>query len=257
MERRMRIGRLASGLSAHDRGSGPTGRARPAASLGRGRRDGACSALGRALVSWEHSMPSTPATASGWTLPGQEAHASALPEVSASSSSTAGAAESADTNAGSGPDTSAVAPTFQGGSLVPSDSPAISDIRRWIGQIRSTPSVAAAADEASWRRHMDIVRTGMTGTAACLSLAPQRRRSVSSPAWPRAHEHERVESECAICLEPLGPVDERRLLPCGHTFHVKCAAQWLQCRPRCPICRHSPFLPAQEHQPLAPAAKVP
>lgn len=83
---------------------------------------------------------------------------------------------------------------------------------------------------------------------------------MSSPNWQKLRGldgPEVGEGDCAICLEPLGPDDGRQVLPCGHSFHIKCAAQWLQTRPRCPMCRHSPFLPPQDPHPLAPVLKVP
>ncbi|CAN6246241.1 unnamed protein product [Urochloa humidicola] len=47
-----------------------------------------------------------------------------------------------------------------------------------------------------------------------------------------------VGSECAVCLEPFGAGDRRRVLPgCEHGFHAECVDSWLRETRRCPICR--------------------
>jgi hypothetical protein len=43
-------------------------------------------------------------------------------------------------------------------------------------------------------------------------------------------------AECAICLARHDRAASE--LPCGHTFHPACIAQWLQIKSTCPICRH-------------------
>jgi len=42
---------------------------------------------------------------------------------------------------------------------------------------------------------------------------------------------------CTICLEPMGPGSELRMLPCMHSFHRACIDKWLTMpgAPRCPI----------------------
>ena len=41
---------------------------------------------------------------------------------------------------------------------------------------------------------------------------------------------------CLVCLGPLVAMDVLTALPCGHEFHSRCIAQWLQQRPVCPLC---------------------
>ncbi|GJP36536.1 hypothetical protein CLOM_g21033 [Closterium sp. NIES-68] len=46
--------------------------------------------------------------------------------------------------------------------------------------------------------------------------------------------------ECAVCLNEFTHGDQlRRLLPCGHGFHVSCIDCWLASHTTCPVCRTS------------------
>jgi hypothetical protein len=46
------------------------------------------------------------------------------------------------------------------------------------------------------------------------------------------------ECECSICMSDDNDND-KGTLPCGHTFHVHCIAQWfLSSKNTCPNCRH-------------------
>lgn len=47
---------------------------------------------------------------------------------------------------------------------------------------------------------------------------------------------------CLICLEQLEEKEKVIILECGHPFHPKCLAPWLQMHSECPSCRHK--LPA-------------
>ncbi|CAE8712270.1 unnamed protein product, partial [Polarella glacialis] len=132
---------------------------------------------------------------------------------------------------------------------------AAEEIQRWIQEVRRTGSVAAGGEDGDWRRQLAVVRAGLTGTAVCLGgdgsqpaggkkLPPlQGAITVASRSLPLAASG--AANECPICLEPLGskPSDQLVPLPCGHAFHSACASQWLQRNPRCPMCRHSPFVP--------------
>ncbi|KAF8664705.1 hypothetical protein HU200_054422 [Digitaria exilis] len=44
---------------------------------------------------------------------------------------------------------------------------------------------------------------------------------------------------CAICLEDLEFGDRLSVMPCSHTFHVACLAQWLAISLLCPCCRRA------------------
>nr|CAB3490916.1 unnamed protein product [Digitaria exilis] len=46
-------------------------------------------------------------------------------------------------------------------------------------------------------------------------------------------------TECAICLEDFEFGDRLSLMPCSHTFHVGCLAEWLAIRRLCPCCRRA------------------
>ncbi len=45
-------------------------------------------------------------------------------------------------------------------------------------------------------------------------------------------------SSCPICLEDYKFTDSVCILSCGHRYHRRCILKWLQCNPRCCICRH-------------------
>ena len=140
-------------------------------------------------------------------------------------------------------------------------------IQRWLHHVRETASVAASGSDGDWRRQLEVLRAGLTGTSVCLG----------SDKDPRSRRHVHTSNECAICLELL-PAEGVAPLPCGHTFHTACASgpetvlfqclfvfccfpftfsergpstsshlrsQWLQKCPRCPVCRHSPFMPLE------------
>eukprot|EP01051_Picozoa_sp_SAG22_P002691 SAG22_NODE_122_length_18920_cov_23.494076_21_plen_86_part_00 len=42
--------------------------------------------------------------------------------------------------------------------------------------------------------------------------------------------------ECTICLSEYADGDERRVLPCGHRFHLLCIDQWFGTSSKCPLC---------------------
>ena len=183
-------------------------------------------------------------------------------------------------------------------------SSAVEGIQRWVESVRQTGAVAASSNDRDWRRQLDLLRAGLTGTAVCLS--PEKGSKLPSlPSLPslRRNSSPNLE-ECPICLEPLRPHKQSLIplvpLPCGHSFHAACAcrpqfmaeqpwpgvggwgilswwfqnhlfhsdgrtggvilhkaslvcaiyenssvarSQWLQKCPRCPMCRHSPFVP--------------
>ena len=49
--------------------------------------------------------------------------------------------------------------------------------------------------------------------------------------------NQKIELECAICLEDLGKM-RAKMLSCGHSrFHQKCIRLWMQREKICPICR--------------------
>merc|ERR1711924_125499 len=47
-------------------------------------------------------------------------------------------------------------------------SPLGVELRGLAKRIEAMPHVAAKADDDQWRRHMDYVRTGLSGTVACM-----------------------------------------------------------------------------------------
>lgn len=132
------------------------------------------------------------------------------------------------------------------GAAAPVEPPSstVEGIQRWLQSVRQTGSVAASASEGDWKRQLEVLRAGLTGTAVCLGSDPPS----PGPTSPSSLGPLRSLSECAICLELLpSRLDDGVIpLPCGHRFHSACASQWLQKCPRCPVCRHSPFMPAPE-----------
>ncbi|XP_058226945.1 putative RING-H2 finger protein ATL49 [Rhododendron vialii] len=60
-----------------------------------------------------------------------------------------------------------------------------------------------------------------------------------------------VETGCVVCLCPVSPDDEFRVLSCDHGFHDHCIETWLQSCSTCPLCRTpvTDFYPSSErHQ---------
>ena len=82
-------------------------------------------------------------------------------------------------------------------------------------------------------------------TQAILLLAYLARESAEGPEGPEAppepcvpHTTRAVFTEsaaCAICLEPHGRGSVR--VPCGHSFHAACIAEWARHARSCPVCR--------------------
>lgn len=47
-----------------------------------------------------------------------------------------------------------------------------------------------------------------------------------------------MQTECAICYEELGDLQNYNLDDCGHTFHTSCIVKWFrEGNSSCPICR--------------------
>ena len=71
-----------------------------------------------------------------------------------------------------------------------------------------------------------LVLGGAMVAATLVCCGPRHQKSFSAS----------VTSVCSICLEVLRPCSAR-VLDCGHTFHDKCIAPWLQRQHACPECR--------------------
>lgn len=54
---------------------------------------------------------------------------------------------------------------------------------------------------------------------------------------PHRHVQPAAMHCCSICLEEIVTEQLVRCLPCMHTFHDICAAEWLVITPSCPLCR--------------------
>ena len=108
-------------------------------------------------------------------------------------------------------------------------SSAVEGIQRWVESVRQTGSVAASSNERDWRRQLDLLRAGLTGTAVCLS--PEKGSKLPSlPSLPSLSRNSPSNlEECPICLEPLRPHKHMLIplipLPCGHSFHAACACE--------------------------------
>lgn len=46
-----------------------------------------------------------------------------------------------------------------------------------------------------------------------------------------------ADGECAVCLDPVAPLQPVIALPCLHVFHAPCIRQWLRESAACPVCR--------------------
>jgi hypothetical protein len=56
------------------------------------------------------------------------------------------------------------------------------------------------------------------------------------PCVPRTSPAVFTESPtCAVCLEPHARGSVR--VPCGHSFHAACIAEWARRARSCPVCR--------------------
>ena len=107
-------------------------------------------------------------------------------------------------------------------------SSAVEGIQRWVESVRQTGSVAASSNDRDWRRQLDVLRAGLTGTKA-VCLSPEKaEKSSRLPSLPsRRNSSASNLEECPICLEPLRPQKQMLVplipLPCGHSFHAACA----------------------------------
>ena len=57
----------------------------------------------------------------------------------------------------------------------------------------------------------------------------------------RDQEHADMNSNkycCSVCLDNYQIGEQKKILPCFHTFHEKCIDQWLIQNGSCPICKH-------------------
>lgn len=83
-----------------------------------------------------------------------------------------------------------------------------------------------------------------------------RQRPAASQGTPR-HDSDDVD-ECRICLEPYGPEDSLRVLPCAHYFHKHCIDTWFSSvkfrMRRCPLCNANLANARRFIQPTAPLA---
>ena len=107
-------------------------------------------------------------------------------------------------------------------------SSAVEGIQRWVESVRQTGSVAASSSDSDWRRQLDFLRAGLTGTKA-VCLSPEKGSRLPSLSRKASVNLE----DCPICLEPLRPPKQMHVplipLPCGHSFHAACA-----CTPQLP-----------------------
>ena len=95
-------------------------------------------------------------------------------------------------------------------------SSTVEGIHRWLQSVRQTGSVAASGSQGDWKRQLEVLRAGLTGTAVCLG---------SDPIPGALACTQTTSSECAICLELLPTRLEGVIpLPCGHKFHSACAS---------------------------------
>jgi len=60
---------------------------------------------------------------------------------------------------------------------------------------------------------------------------------ITNKYRPKQQREETCGEECKICLVEYSANDEVKMLPCLHTFHARCASQWLSKKSICPECQ--------------------
>eukprot|EP00931_Biecheleriopsis_adriatica_P121058 TRINITY_DN96138_c0_g1_i1.p1 TRINITY_DN96138_c0_g1~~TRINITY_DN96138_c0_g1_i1.p1 ORF type:complete len:276 (-),score=53.92 TRINITY_DN96138_c0_g1_i1:63-890(-) len=88
-------------------------------------------------------------------------------------------------------------------------------------RMRGTPSSSSAS------RGCGAVRQSSGGTIESLDDCTILARASQAQSG----------AECSCCLEEIQVGEAIRVLPCFHTLHDQCAAQWLLQQPVCPVCR--------------------
>jgi len=74
------------------------------------------------------------------------------------------------------------------------------------------------------------LRAADSSSIASLPSAPLLEDSLDESGEP---------NECSICLEPLVKGADCSRLPCAHTYHTACVAEWLRHVNTCPVCKTS------------------
>ncbi|KAK7500468.1 hypothetical protein BaRGS_00008375 [Batillaria attramentaria] len=114
-------------------------------------------------------------------------------------------------------------------------------------------SVAAGLDDSLGPPHLypDTSMSGDDSYEENLRLQ-EAIGDVKSKAMPRdlvlhlpTHTYTAAEAaastkkECHICMCHYDEGETERVLPCFHTFHVKCIDKWFEMQATCPVCRES------------------
>lgn len=86
-----------------------------------------------------------------------------------------------------------------------------------------------------WYIYMFVVVMSFYKMVACvyLQLRVQLRKLKYTEIAADAGE------TCTICIEDLDEGQEVLRLECGHAFHPKCIAPWIEMVPKCPNCKAS------------------
>lgn len=117
-------------------------------------------------------------------------------------------------------------------------------VGRWVTDLDDPASTTSEAPQSA------ITSAPATSDKLLVALRPstaERAKGRRPSAEADVHTND---ATCAVCLNDFCAGDELRLLPCGHSFHLKCIDKWLQHarfahyekEPTCPLC-NQPALP--------------
>ncbi|XP_078160134.1 E3 ubiquitin-protein ligase MPSR1-like [Carex rostrata] len=88
--------------------------------------------------------------------------------------------------------------------------------------------------------NLDLDNFAMPGSAIRASALASK--AIQSLKIVKNGEKEKLEEECAICMEKLFGKENKEAVvketPCGHRYHGKCIEKWLRKHRSCPMCRY-------------------
>eukprot|EP00741_Cyanophora_paradoxa_P004623 tig00000821_g4487.t1 len=97
-------------------------------------------------------------------------------------------------------------------------------------------SQAQAVPEGATEEEAAVAAAAAAADAAEQEAAGGSSSSSAAAAAAAAGGEEASARECSVCLSEWRAGERLKILPCIHTFHVKCIERWLQINLTCPSC---------------------
>ena len=72
----------------------------------------------------------------------------------------------------------------------------------------------------------------------CIHVRKNGKRCKLKALTTGEYCYRHVEEACPICFDPI-TLNDKKILPCGHTFHTQCLLRWFVTGDSCPVCRES------------------